>query len=71
MRDNYRKSDFHRLERGRYCGRACSRCASLRVHFRMQPRIIVHGIPGLLRPWFKGYTLGWSCDVCGLVWFEP
>jgi hypothetical protein len=66
MRDSYRKSDFHRLERGRYCGRACPRCASLRVHFRMQPRF-VQLLPKQL---FKGYTLGWSCEVCGLVWFE-
>jgi hypothetical protein len=71
MRTTYRRGDFERLERGRYAQGACPRCASTRVHYRMQPRIIVHGIPGLLRTWFKGYRLGWSCEFCGNVWFEP
>lgn len=65
MRDSYRASDFHRLERGKYCGEACPKCASLRVHFRMQPRWVLLWPQRLM----KGYTLGWSCEVCGHVWF--
>jgi len=66
VRDSYRRSDFERMERGRYARGACPKCASTRVFFRMQPR----WIPVWPKHLFKGYRLGWSCDFCGHVWFD-